>query len=347
MRKLPLMLLWSILSRWMATSSVSCPCRSLPSHRSSPQMHLTVSTSNLCHPERRHSHHSRRPLTPTWTSAAPRTTSAQSMPSALIHPSCTSARAPPTTLTSPIRWISTVCTRRRRLRPSSRQFSTFVGSINWLTQPWLCLFLDIRFVEFKTVIEFNIELNSKKAASVNPISNNTKLVNNTGMCLLNINSWDRVSEQAHIKFMLSFVCHSNPSFFISQLLITCVSRDCRNCHLVRRPTLIHCFVWEWAFFIEPFLRSGSYQLAGQACVASNDHCVRTNWRFSRQGYIVVRRKMPAIEELTVCFKLTLDTRKMTGILTTYRQADSVLSMRADDRGNLAIKVSLFLWVYTF
>lgn len=51
--------------------------------------------------------------------------------------------------------------------------------------------------------------------------------------------------------------------------------------------------------------------------------------------------MPAIEELTVCFKLTLDTRKMTGILTTYRQADSVLSMRADDRGNLAIKVCFF------
>ena len=79
-------------------------------------------------------------------------------------------------------------------------------------------------------------------------------------------------------------------------------------------------------------------MAGQACVANPDHCVRTNWRFSRAGYIVVRRRMPAVEEMTVCFKLTLDTRKMTGILTTYRQEDSVLSMRADDRGNLAIKV---------
>lgn len=84
--------------------------------------------------------------------------------------------------------------------------------------------------------------------------------------------------------------------------------------------------------------SGQYQMAGQACVANPDHCVRTNWRFSRAGYIVVRRRMPAVEEMTVCFKLTLDTRKMTGILTTYRQEDSVLSMRADDRGNLAIKV---------
>ena len=83
---------------------------------------------------------------------------------------------------------------------------------------------------------------------------------------------------------------------------------------------------------------GQYQLEGQACVANNDHCVRTNWRFSRAGYIVVRRKMPAVEEMTVCFKLTLDTRKMSGILTTYRQEGSVLSMRADDRGNLAIKV---------
>lgn len=84
---------------------------------------------------------------------------------------------------------------------------------------------------------------------------------------------------------------------------------------------------------------GQYQMAGQACVANPDHCVRTNWRFSRAGYIVVRRRMPAVEEMTVCFKLTLDTRKMTGILTTYRQEDSVLSMRADDRGNLAIKIN--------
>ena len=88
--------------------------------------------------------------------------------------------------------------------------------------------------------------------------------------------------------------------------------------------------------LNPF--SGQYRLGGQACVANNDHCVRTNWRFSRAGYIVVRRKMPAVEEMTVCFKLTLDTRKMSGILTTYRQEGSVLSMRADDRGNLAIKV---------
>ena len=91
-------------------------------------------------------------------------------------------------------------------------------------------------------------------------------------------------------------------------------------------------------FIEIIHFSGQYQMAGQACVANPDHCVRTNWRFSRAGYIVVRRRMPAVEEMTVCFKLTLDTRKMTGILTTYRQEDSVLSMRADDRGNLAIKV---------
>ena len=71
------------------------------------------------------------------------------------------------------------------------------------------------------------------------------------MCLLNINSWDRVSAPHQVCFVL---CLPFKSFiFISQHLITCVSRDCRNCHLVRRPTLIHCFVWEWVFSSNLFL----------------------------------------------------------------------------------------------
>merc|ERR1712113_17890 len=62
-----------------------------------------------------------------------------------------------------------------------------------------------------------------------------------------------------------------------------------------------------------------YNIPGQVCVASPDYCVRTNWRFQRAGYIVVRRKMPQLDQYSVCFSLTLDTRRMQGILTTYRQ----------------------------
>jgi hypothetical protein len=84
---------------------------------------------------------------------------------------------------------------------------------------------------------------------------------------------------------------------------------------------------------------GLYNIPGQVCVASPDYCVRTNWRFQRAGYIVVRRKMPQLDSYSVCFSLTLDTRRMQGILTTYRQNGSVLSMKADSRNNLAIQVN--------
>lgn len=84
---------------------------------------------------------------------------------------------------------------------------------------------------------------------------------------------------------------------------------------------------------------GLMTIPGQVCVAAHDHCVRTNWRFQRAGYIVVRRKMPAVQEYSVCFGLTLDTRKMSGILTTYRQDGSVMSMQADQRGNLRIQIN--------
>ena len=86
-------------------------------------------------------------------------------------------------------------------------------------------------------------------------------------------------------------------------------------------------------------------IPGQVCVAAHDHCVRTNWRFQRAGYIVVRRKMPAVQEYSVCFGLTLDTRKMSGILTTYRQDGSVMSMQADQRGNLRIQVTFINFKY--
>ena len=86
-------------------------------------------------------------------------------------------------------------------------------------------------------------------------------------------------------------------------------------------------------------------IPGQVCVAAHDHCVRTNWRFQRAGYIVVRRKMPAVQEYSVCFGLTLDTRKMSGILTTYRQDGSVMSMQADQRGNLRIQVTFIVFKY--
>ena len=110
MRKWQLM--WPSLTpwRWMATSSASCLSRSSPSPQCSLRMRSTVSTSSSCHLEAQFNHHSRPPLTWIWTSAAQKTTSVQSMPSALIRPSCTSASAPPTTQMSPIRWISKVCT---------------------------------------------------------------------------------------------------------------------------------------------------------------------------------------------------------------------------------------------
>ena len=83
--------------------------------------------------------------------------------------------------------------------------------------------------------------------------------------------------------------------------------------------------------------SSSFTMGGQACVANPNQCVRTNGRFSRAVYIVVRRRMPTVEEHSM-LQADPDTRKMSGILTTYRQGASVLSMRADGRGNLAIKV---------
>ena len=81
-------------------------------------------------------------------------------------------------------------------------------------------------------------------------------------------------------------------------------------------------------------------LPGQVCVANpTDHCVRTNWRFQRNGYMVVRRRMPAVSAFTLCFGLQLNSQRLRGTLTTYRQGTSVLSMATDDRGNLQVIVN--------
>ena len=78
-------------------------------------------------------------------------------------------------------------------------------------------------------------------------------------------------------------------------------------------------------------------LPGQVCVADpSDHCVRTNWRFQRNGYLVVRRRMPAVDAFTLCFAIQLNSQRLRGTLTTYRQGASVLLMRTDDGGNLKV-----------
>ena len=78
-------------------------------------------------------------------------------------------------------------------------------------------------------------------------------------------------------------------------------------------------------------------LPGQVCVANpTDHCVRTNWRFQRNGYLVVRRRMPAVDAFTLCFAIQLNSQRLRGTLTTYRQGNSVLLMRTDDGGNLKV-----------
>lgn len=81
-------------------------------------------------------------------------------------------------------------------------------------------------------------------------------------------------------------------------------------------------------------------LAGQVCVANpEDHCVRTNWKFQRNGYLVVRRRMPAVSEFTLCFTLLLNSQRLRGTITTYRMGDTILLMHTDDRGNLKVVVN--------
>lgn len=81
-------------------------------------------------------------------------------------------------------------------------------------------------------------------------------------------------------------------------------------------------------------------LSGQVCVADPTlQCVRTNWRFARSGYLVVRRKMPAVSEYTVCFGLQLNAAKLRGTVTSYYMDNTKLLLYTDDKGNLVAEVN--------
>ena len=111
MLKLRLTLPLWIQSTLTATSSESCQFPSSPSRPSCQPIPWTACTKSsslrVTFPA---SQLSLSRLTPTSTSAAPRTTSVRSMPSVPIAPFYTTVNAPMVTLTSPTRWISRVST---------------------------------------------------------------------------------------------------------------------------------------------------------------------------------------------------------------------------------------------
>ncbi|CAG5105137.1 Oidioi.mRNA.OKI2018_I69.chr1.g1866.t2.cds [Oikopleura dioica] len=70
-----------------------------------------------------------------------------------------------------------------------------------------------------------------------------------------------------------------------------------------------------------------YTLEGQVCLADlEDNCVNTDWKFQRQGYVVVRRNMPELAEFSMCFKMTLNSPKLQGTIVSYRHEGSKLLM---------------------
>ena len=111
MLKLQLMLPLWIQLILTATSSECSQCPSSPSRPSCQPIPWTACTKSsslrVTFPA---SQLSLSQLTPSSTSAAPRTTSARSMPSVPIVPFYTTVNAPMVTLTSPTRWISRVST---------------------------------------------------------------------------------------------------------------------------------------------------------------------------------------------------------------------------------------------
>lgn len=116
----------------------------------------------------------------------------------------------------------------------------------------------------------------------------------------------------------------------------------QNAICIDQPILYRCECMANYVDVTKTVVDGSdlVNLPGQVCVANpEDHCVRTNWRFQRNGYLVVRRRMPAVESFTLCFALQLNSQRLRGTLTTYRQGDSTLSLRTDDRGNLEVIVN--------
>ena len=139
-RLLSMLPLWTLL-RWMVTNMASCLFQFSLSPRCYHRMLWMVCTSSLFPPVLQPSQAFLIQLIPLSTSAVQRTTSAQSMPSARIQPYYTSANVPPTTLTSPTRWILMVCT--PRLDCSTYFCSrTFLSDMSHLSNSWYIVELE-------------------------------------------------------------------------------------------------------------------------------------------------------------------------------------------------------------
>ncbi|CBY31275.1 unnamed protein product [Oikopleura dioica] len=105
------------------------------------------------------------------------------------------------------------------------------------------------------------------------------------------------------------VCSANSKCIDKRILYTCV---CNEGYLDKTN--------------EATIQSG-VQIEGQVCLADlEDNCVNTDWKFQRQGYVVVRRKMPDLAEFSICFKMTLNSVKLQGTIFSYRHEESKLLM---------------------
>jgi len=101
------------------------------------------------------------------------------------------------------------------------------------------------------------------------------------------------------------VCSENSRCIDKRILYTC---ECNEGYLDKTS--------------EATIQNG-VQIEGQVCLADlEDNCVNTDWKFQRQGYVVVRRNMPDLAEFSICFKMTLNSEKLQGTIFSYRHEES-------------------------